>query len=111
MWLLPNIEMIIHPDYISYLAFFPISADETKVIHSCFIEEEPENESASAHWERAFDIIENGVFRAEDFFVCEQAQLGMESGANTELLLGTHEVGIKAFHNILTEKMGEFEPD
>jgi hypothetical protein len=35
----------------------------------------------------------------------------MASGANTELLLGAHEVGVKAFHDILTEKMGEFEPD
>lgn len=110
MYLFPNVEMIIHPDYISYLAFFPTSVDETKVVHGCFIEEEPKNEKAIAHWERAFDIIENGVFRPEDFFVCEQAQIGMRSGANSELLLGAHEIGVQAFHNILAEKMGSFKP-
>ncbi len=108
MYLFPNVEMIIHPDYISYLAFFPTKVDETVVIHGCFIEEEPKNEKAAAHWERAFDIVENGVFGPEDYFVCEQAQIGMKSGANTELLMGTHEATVKSFHDILTEKLGVF---
>ncbi|MCB1689180.1 MAG: aromatic ring-hydroxylating dioxygenase subunit alpha [Halioglobus sp.] len=108
MYLFPNVEMIIHPDYISYLAFFPTKVDETVVVHGCFIEEEPQNEKARAHWERAFDIIENGVFRPEDYFVCEQAQIGMSSGANSHLLLGAHETGVKAFHDLLAEKMGPY---
>ena len=110
MYLFPNVEMIIHPDYISYLAFFPTRVDETVVVHGCFIEEEPRDEKAAAHWERAFDIIENGVFRPEDYFVCEQAQIGMESGANSHLLLGAHETGVKAFHDLLAEKMGPYQP-
>jgi phenylpropionate dioxygenase-like ring-hydroxylating dioxygenase large terminal subunit len=110
MYLFPNVEMIIHPDYISYLAFFPTKVDETRVVHGCFIEEEPRDEKAAAHWERAFDIIENGVFGPEDFFVCEQAQVGMASGANDHLLLGAHEIGVKAFHDLLAEKMGAYRP-
>lgn len=108
MYLFPNVEMIIHPDYISYLAFFPTRVDETVVVHGCFIEEEPRDEKAAAHWERAFDIIENGVFHPEDFFVCEQAQMGMSSGANSHLVLGAHETGVKAFHDLLAEKMGPY---
>jgi len=110
MYLFPNVEMIIHPDYISYLAFFPTRVDETIVIHGCFIEEEPKDEKAAAHWERAFDIVENGVFGPEDFFVCEQAQIGMASGANNHLLMGAHESAVKAFHNLLAEKMGAYQP-
>lgn len=108
MYLYPNVELIIHPDYISYLAFFPKAVDATVVVHGCLIEEEPRDEKAAAHWERAFDIIENGVFHPEDFFVCEQAQIGMSSGANTHLLLGAHETGVKAFHDLLAEKMGAY---
>jgi phenylpropionate dioxygenase-like ring-hydroxylating dioxygenase large terminal subunit len=111
MYLFPNVEMIIHPDYISYLAFFPTKVDETVVVHGCFIEEEPRDEKAAAHWERAFDIIENGVFRPEDYFVCEQAQIGMSSGANSHLLLGAHETGVKAFHDLLAQKMGPYRAD
>ena len=110
MYLFPNVEMIIHPDYISYLAFFPTQVNETVVVHGCFIEEEPRDEKAAAHWERAFDIIENGVFHPEDFFVCEQAQIGMASGANDHLLLGAHESGVGAFHDLLAEKMGAYQP-
>jgi len=58
----------------------------------------------------AFDIIENGVFKPEDFFVCEQAQVGMASGANNHLTMGAHETGVKAFHNLLAEKMGAYQP-
>lgn len=108
MYLFPNVELVIHPDYISYLAFFPTRVDETVVVHGCFIEQQPADEKARAHWERAFDIIENGVFKPEDFFVCEQAQIGMQSGANRQLLIGSHEVAIKDFHAILAEKMGPF---
>lgn len=110
MYLYPNVEMVIHPDYISYLAFFPTSVDETQVIHGCLIEEEPKDEKAAAHWERAFDIIENGVFGPEDYFVCQQAQIGMRSGANSELLMGAHEYAVNAFHDILEEKMGAYVP-
>ena len=109
MYLFPNVEVVVHPDYISYLAFFPIAVDETVVVHSCFIEEAPTNEKAQAHWERAFDIIENGVFGPEDYFVCEQAQIGMASGANTHFTMGAHEYGIGQFHQILTDHVGKFD--
>lgn len=108
MYLFPNIEIVVHPDYISYLAFFPTAVDETVVVHACFIEEEPKDEKAAAHWERAFDIIENGVFGPEDYFVCEQAQIGMSSGANTHLTIGAHESGVAEFHKILVDHMGAF---
>ncbi|MEH6551635.1 MAG: aromatic ring-hydroxylating dioxygenase subunit alpha [Pseudomonadales bacterium] len=110
-YIFPNTEIIIHPDYISYLSLFPTAVDETIVVHGCLINEEPKDEKARAHWERAFDIIENGVFQAEDLFVCEQAQLGMSSGANKELLFGTYEMPIMDFHQILADTMGAYKPE
>jgi hypothetical protein len=50
------------------------------------------------------------VFGREDFFVCEQAQIGMASGANNLLLMGAHETAVKSFHDLLAEKMGAYQP-
>jgi len=102
----PNTVIIIHPDYISQLGLFPVSTDETICVHSCFIDEMPKTEKAKAHFERAFDIIDQEVFTAEDFFVCEQAQMGMRSGVNKTFPLSEHEIGLKLFHEVLNEALG-----
>ena len=109
-FLYPNTTLIVHPDYISYLTLFPQSATSTTCVHGCLIPEPPQNEKAAAHWERAYSMIEDGVFQAEDLFVCEQAQIGMNSGANDELLFGTYESSIIDFHEILAEKIGAYQP-
>lgn len=108
-YIFPNTTIIIHPDYISYLSVFPQGVDSTRMVHGCLIAEEPRDEKAAAHWERAYDIIENGVFQAEDLFVCEQAQIGMTSGANRELLFGSMETSILDFHDILAQKLGTYQ--
>lgn len=104
-FLFPNTTIIIHPDYISYLSLFPQSPDETVAVHGCLIAEEPRDDKAAAHWDRAYSIIEDGVFQAEDLFVSEQAQRGMRSGANDKLLFGNLESAILDFHDILAEKL------
>ena len=104
-YLYPNTIIIIHPDYISHLGLFPTAPDETICIHRCFLDEHPKSDKAQAHFQRAFDIIDKGVFDAEDFFVCEQAQIGMASGANDYFPLSDHEIGLQLFHQILDEKL------
>lgn len=108
LYVFPNTEIIIHPDYISYLSLFPISAEQTIVVHGCLIEEEPTTEAAKAHWERAFDIIENGVFQAEDLHICEQTQISLNNGYNEPLMFGSHEKGVIQFHSILKDVMGPY---
>jgi len=110
-YIYPNTIIIIHPDYISQLGLFPVSPDETICVHSCFLDEEPKSEKARAHFERAFDIIDKEVFTAEDFFVCEQAQIGMQSGVNKSFPLSQHEVGLKMFHEIVNEQVGDWPED
>lgn len=102
-FIFPNTIIVVHPDYISHLGLFPQAVDETIVVHTCLIPKKPKTQKEREHWARAFDIIENGVFQAEDLFVCEQAQIGMASGANETLLLSGHEYGIALFHDILDE--------
>lgn len=109
-FLFPNTTIIVHPDYISYLTLFPTAVDETICVHGCLIGEAPRDEKAAAHWERAYSIIEEGVFQAEDLFVCEQAQIGMRSGANDKLLFGSYESSILDFHQIIAEKTGAYKP-
>ena len=110
-YIFPNTIMVFHPDYVSQLGLFPRSAEETEVIHHCFIPREPETEKERAHWKRAFAIIEDGVFHAEDYFVCESTQKGLTSGANRTHLLGGMETGVAMFREILRETMGPLPGD
>lgn len=104
-FLFPNTIIIIHPDYISHLGLYPTATDETVCVHTCMIDKKPTTEKEQAHFERAFKIIDDGVFNAEDFHVCEQAQIGMDSGANETFPLSRHEVGIKLLHDIFDEHL------
>lgn len=101
----PNSIFIIHPDYISHLGLYPQAVDETVVVHTCLIPSLPTTKKAEEHWERAYSIIEEGVFQREDLFVCEEAQVGMASGANETFLLSSYEYGIAIFHDILDEAL------
>lgn len=101
----PNTTLIFHPDYLSILSVYPIATNETIVTHQCLIPEAIKNEKEQAHWERAFDIIENGVFEAEDFFVCEQAQIGLDAHIQKSFLLGGYEESIKLYHLALESEM------
>jgi phenylpropionate dioxygenase-like ring-hydroxylating dioxygenase large terminal subunit len=106
----PNTIMVFHPDYISQMALYPQSPSETVVVHSCVIDREPLSEAELAHYERGFAMIEDGVFNAEDLHVCEQAQIGMDSGANDTLLIGGHEGGLRNFYEIVEETTGPYRP-
>ena len=104
-YIFPNTIMVYHPDYISHLGLYPVSVDETLVTHTFLIPKQPETGKEKSHVERSYDLIENGVFQAEDYFVCENAQRGMASGANNTLLLSGYEDGIAMFHDILRDAL------
>ena len=104
----PNTTMIMHPDYTSQVTFYPTKVDETVVIHNCIIQREPQSEKELAHFERSFQLIDEGVFASEDFHICEQAQIGLNSGANETFIAGGYEIGIRTFHQILKESLGPY---
>ncbi|MFK7731109.1 MAG: aromatic ring-hydroxylating dioxygenase subunit alpha [Pseudomonadales bacterium] len=103
--LFPNAIVIMHPDYTSLLRMVPMSADRTLFSHSMLLSEMPNSDKARAHFDKSFDLIDQGVFQAEDIFVCEGAQKGIRSGANQDLLLGANEIAVKQFHDLVEREV------
>lgn len=99
--LFPGSVLIMHPDYTSVISLFPQSADETLFVHSMLLPEDPADEKTRAHFERSFELIDEGVFAAEDIHVSVQAQRGFASGANDSLLFGGLEKAAADFHDII----------
>ena len=102
-FIFPNTITVLHPEYTSVLTLFPLSIEETAVMHLFMAPRVPETDSERDHASRSFDLIENGVFQSEDFFVCEGIQAGLKSGANDSLLTGKHERNLLLFHDILAD--------
>ena len=104
--LFPNTVVVMHPDYTSVMNLYPVSPDETIFVHSMLVPEPVTSEKQRQHYERSFDLIDHGVFYSEDLFVCEGAQQGMRSGANTGLLCGQNEQSLVRFHETMFDAMG-----
>lgn len=96
--LFPGSIIIMHPDYTSVISLFPQGPGETVFVHSMLLFEAPADDGARAHFERSFELIDRGVFEAEDIHVSEQAQRGFASGANDSLLFGALESTAADFH-------------
>ena len=103
--LFPATVTVFHPDYISLLQLFPKAVDRTLALHTVLVPHEPRDEEERAHFQRGFEIIDEGVFTAEDFMICERAQKGMTTGLPETLLLGGHEKAVAIFHEILDERL------
>ncbi len=103
--LFPSSVFVMHPDYTSHIGLFPMSVDQTLFVHSMMVPELPVNEKMKEHYNRSFELIDGGVFQAEDIRVCEGAQRGFAAGANEHLLCGGHEVALKTFHETLEQAL------
>ncbi len=101
----PNAILIFHPDYTSVISLFPQSPDRTIFAHSMLTPGPPASTQERDHFLRSFELIDQGVFQAEDIFVAEGAQRGMRSGANRELLFGGLEESAVRFHQIIEREM------
>lgn len=104
-YVFPNSLIVFSPDYVNHMMVYPKSADETVVVNMMTLEEAPENEAASAHFDRAFSLQHDEVFMAEDFHMAERAQAAIRSGANEHLLAGRIEYGLKLFHDTVNEAL------
>lgn len=101
----PNAIIIFHPDYTSIISLFPQSPDQTIFAHTMLTPKPPASDEEREHFYRSFELIDQGVFEAEDIFVSVGAQRGMRSGANTELLFGGLEESAIHFHRILEQAL------
>jgi Rieske 2Fe-2S family protein len=102
----PSAILVFHPEYTSIIGLFPQSPDQTVFTHTMLTTKPAASEDERDHFLRSFELIDEGVFAAEDLFVCQSAQRGMLSGANEALLFGGLEEAAIRFHNIIERKLG-----
>ena len=62
--------------------------------------------SWTTHWEKTFNLIERGVFQAEDIHTAINIQNGFASGANAHLRLGRIEQAVSWFHASVAKHLG-----
>ncbi|MEH6635411.1 MAG: aromatic ring-hydroxylating dioxygenase subunit alpha [Halioglobus sp.] len=101
----PNAVLIFHPEYTSIISLFPLSPEQTIFAHTMLTPHPPTSDDQQDHFRRSFELIDQGVFQAEDIFVSEGAQLGMRSGANSHLLFGGLEESAIRFHEIIAREL------
>jgi phenylpropionate dioxygenase-like ring-hydroxylating dioxygenase large terminal subunit len=94
--LFPSAFVVEHPDFTSIMTMHPLAPDLTAWDHMMFVPAARAGETE--HWTRSWKLIEEGVFRGEDLWVCERAQRSIDAGAIDELLFGTLESPARWFH-------------
>lgn len=101
----PGAVLIVSPDYINLMVLMPQVEDRVLVEDFMLIPEAPATDKAQAHWQRSWELLDAGVFAAEDFRAAELGQQGLSSGALERLTLGTLERGIRNFHDAVEARL------
>lgn len=101
----PGTVLIVSPDYINLMVLMPQAPGRVLVEDFMLIPEVPATDKALAHWEKSWNLLDGGVFGAEDFRACALGQEGLSSGAIDRVTLGTLETGIRIFHDAVEARL------
>ena len=104
--LFPGTVLIVSPDYMNLMVLMPQAHDRVLVEDFMLIPEPPATEKALKHWEKSWNLLDQGVFAAEDFRAAALGQQGLQSGALDRITLGTLEAGIRRFHDSVEAALG-----
>ncbi len=94
----PNVVLIFHPDYTSVLRLEPLAPDRTRFHHRMLVPRLPQGEAEELHFNRSFELIDEGVFAKEDLAVVEAMQRGIAASPGEKLLFGDLEKAALWFH-------------
>jgi nitrite reductase/ring-hydroxylating ferredoxin subunit len=103
----PGGILIVSPDYVNLMVLMPQAVDRTLVEDFMLIPEAPQTEKALSHWQRSWQLLDQGVFGREDFRAAALGQQGLSTGAIEHLTLGTLETGIRKFHEQVEAALAE----
>lgn len=103
--LFPNTVVVLMADHASVFAMFPRGAEDSVLLLSFYLLEEPSSEEARAYWKKNADLIRAAL--KEDFYIGEGAQRAFHSGANAHLTYGRYEKGLDYFHRAVNAALAE----
>ncbi len=95
----PNTVTIFHPDYLSLISVVPTGPETLRWTHRMLIPANKTTPDWTPHWEKTFQLIEQGVFQKEDIHCAIGIQRGFKSGANAYVTAGRAEQGLTWFHD------------
>jgi len=88
----PNVCLIGHPNAYSILSMFPgESPGRSSWRHMLLVPKEPSTDQEQAHFEKTVEVLDGMTYAAEDYWVSEQIQEGINAGAVDELVLAKTE--------------------
>jgi phenylpropionate dioxygenase-like ring-hydroxylating dioxygenase large terminal subunit len=99
----PNTVVILHPDYTSVLVMTPLAVDRVQFEHTLIVPRDRAGAALADHYAASFDLIERGVFQAEDLAACEAIQRGLEARADDALVCGGLERAVPWFHQAIDD--------
>jgi len=94
----PNAVLVFHPLWLSQMSLMPEGVDRVRVVHRMLVANEPADDVARARIEKSFTHIHGEVFEKEDLMIAESIQTTLRSGANSTVLMGGLEEGMRLFH-------------
>lgn len=104
--LFPHAFFIMHPDYVSINAFYPLATDRTLWTHEMLYRPEDfQGEAGQQALSKRFSYTNDTVFDAEDFAVTEGIQSNLGSGANAVHTLGLEEGLIAMFQQSVDDAL------